>query len=145
VRRTPWLVALVAAAALLTGCSGSSSPLSPTTGPTAAAVPATGSSLSPSDFAAAVKLPNTEILDVRTASEFASGHLAGAVNLDVESSGFTTSLANLDPSKNYAVYCRAGNRSKTATSIMKQTGFTSVYDLAGGINAWTSAGGAVVS
>lgn len=144
-KHTPWLVALVAAAALLSGCSGSGSPLSPTSGPTAAAVPATGSSLSPADFAAAAKLPNTVIVDVRTPAEFTSGHLAGAINLDVESSSFTTQATDLDATKNYAIYCRAGNRSKTAITIMKQVGLPSVFDLAGGINAWKSAGGEVIS
>lgn len=139
----PRLAALVVVAALaLVGCS--SSPLSPTTGPTAAAAPAAGSSLSPADFAAAAKLPNTVILDVRTPQEFTSGHLPNAVNVDVEDPGFATNLAALDTTKTYAVYCRSGNRSKVAMSAMAQVGFTQFYDLDGGINAWQSASGEVV-
>lgn len=138
------LAALLAAAALLlTGCS--SSPLSPTSGPTAAAAPASGASLSPSDFAAAAQLPNTVLLDVRTPAEFAAGHLVGAVDVDVESAGFITELGQLDKTKNYAVYCRSGNRSKVAMTAMQQAGFTSVFDLDGGITAWKSANGEVVT
>lgn len=141
--RTPRLAALVAAAVLLTGCS--SSPLSPSVGPTAAATPAAGASLSPSDFAAAAKLPGTVILDVRTPAEFSSGHLATAVNIDVESTDFATSIADLNKTKNYAVYCRSGNRSKVAMTAMQQAGFSAVFDLAGGITAWKAASGEVVT
>ncbi len=84
-------------------------------------------------------------LDVRTPSEFAAGHITGAVNLDVESAEFPQLVATLDPAKNYAVYCRSGNRSKVAMTAMNQAGFTHLFDLAGGIGAWQSAGGPVVT
>jgi len=135
--------ALLAATLLIGGCSGAT--VSSTTGPTAAAAPAAGSSLSAADFAAAAKLPDTILLDVRTPSEFAAGHITGAVNLDVESAEFPQLVATLDPAKNYAVYCRSGNRSKVAMTAMNQAGFTHLFDLAGGIGAWQSAGGPVVT
>ena len=139
---------LLAATLLLGGCSAAS--VTGTSGPTAAVAPAavapaTGSSLSPADFAAAAKLPDTVLLDVRTPSEFAAGHLAGAVNLDVQSAGFPQAAAALDPAKNYAIYCHSGNRSKTAMTAMDQAGFSHLFDLAGGITAWQSSGGQVVT
>ena len=137
-------VTLVASAALLTGCSTSSS-VSVSAGPTAAAAPAAGSSLDAADFAAAAKLPGTVLLDVRTAQEFAAGHLPGAVNIDVESADFAAGIAGLDPSKPYAVYCRSANRSKVAMTAMQSVGFNNLYDLAGGITAWKSAGGEVAT
>lgn len=140
-RRT--LIALAAVAALATGCTSTS--LSPTTGPTATAAPATASSLNAADFAAALKVPGTVLLDVRTPAEFAAGHLAGASDIDVESADFAQQIAGLDKSKIYAVYCRAGNRSKVAMAALQQSGFTQVFDLAGGITAWQSAGGEVVT
>jgi len=136
--------ALVTATLLLGGCSAGGA-ISLTSGPTAAAAPAAGADLSPADFAAAAKLPSTVLLDVRTPAEFASGHLVGAVNLDLQSPGFAQSLASLDPAKTYAVYCHSGNRSKVAMGAMQQVGFTHVYDLAGGITAWQSSGGQVVT
>lgn len=136
--------ALAAISALLVGCSGSSDPVSATTGPTATVSAAAGSSLSPAEFAAASKQPGTVILDVRTAEEFATGHLPGAVLADVESADFAEKLADFDPELSYAVYCRSGNRSKAAMTAMQQLGFAQVYDLDGGITAWQSAGGEVV-
>lgn len=132
------------AVAVLAGCS-SPATVSVTAGPTAAAAPVGGTSLNPADFAAAAKLSNTVLLDVRTPAEFASGHLAGAVNLDVESADFATTAGTLDPAKSYAVYCRSGNRSKVAMTALQQLGITSLYDLGGGIGAWQSAGGEVVT
>lgn len=135
--------ALVIAALLLGGCS--SEAVSMTSGPVAAAVPAAGASLSASDFAAAARLQNTILLDVRTPSEFAEGHITGAVNLDLQSANFTQGVAALDASKTYAVYCRSGQRSKAAMAAMQQHGIARLFDLAGGITAWKSAGGQVVT
>lgn len=134
---------LMAASFLLGGCSAAT--VSATSGPIAAAAPAAGSSVSPTDFAAAAKLPDTILLDVRTPSEFAAGHIAGAVNLDVESATFPQAAATLDPAKNYAIYCHSGNRSKVAMTAMGKAGFSHLFDLAGGISAWQSAGGQVVT
>lgn len=92
-----------------------------------------------------MKYPGTELIDVRTPEEYASGHLAGAQNIDVEGADFTATISTLDKTKHYAVYCRAGNRSKVAMAAMQQAGFTSVFDLDGGINGWKSAGGEVVN
>lgn len=138
--------ALLATAILATGCSApSAGSVSVTTGPTAAAAPGIGSSLGPAEFASAAKRPDTVLLDVRTPAEFAGGHLPGAVNLDVESAEFATFAGQLDPAKNYAVYCRSGNRSKVAMTALQQLGITSVFDLSGGIGAWQSAGGEIVT
>lgn len=126
----------------VTACTGGEDGVSVTAGPTASAAPDLGASLKPADFAAAAKRSGTTVLDVRTPQEFAEGHLEGAVNLDVENPGFATQAGQLDPTQAYAVYCHSGNRSKTAMSMMAQLGFTQLYDLDGGIEAWTSAGGA---
>ena len=85
------------------------------------------------------------LLDVRTPAEFATGHLPGAMNLDVESAEFATLVGQLDTAKNYAVYCRSGNRSKVAMTALQQLGITSAFDLSGGIGAWQSAGGEIVT
>ena len=135
--------ALMASTLLIGGCSAATT--SASAGPTAAAAPAAASSLPAAEFAAAAKLPDTMLLDVRTPSEFAAGHIAGAVNLDVESATFPEQVATLDPAKNYAVYCRSGSRSKAAMTAMGQAGFTHVFDLTGGIGAWQSAGGQIVT
>lgn len=48
------------------------------------------------------------MIDVRTPAEFASGHLEGAINIDVQSPDFDQQVAQLDPSATYLVYCRGG-------------------------------------
>lgn len=82
---------------------------------------------------------NLIILDVRTPLEFASGRIAGAINLDYHSPAFATSLDTFTRSKTYIVYCRSGNRSLKASRIMKDKGFNTIYNMEGGIMAWKDA------
>jgi rhodanese-related sulfurtransferase len=147
-RTTRRLAALTLAGVLaaipLAGCS-SSGDVSVTQGTAAASAPANGSHLDAAAFAAALKRPDTVILDVRTPAEFAQGHLENAVNIDIESADFLTRLDQVDTSKAYAVYCHSGNRSGAALQQMAQMGFAEAYDLAGGIGSWENAGGKVVT
>lgn len=76
------------------------------------------------------------ILDVRTPEEFAEGHIADAVNLDVQSRDFEKKLRALDRKKSYLVYCRTGNRSRTATVAMEALGFRSIFHMNEGIVKW---------
>ena len=91
-------------------------------------------------FAAVAARPGTTILDVRTPPEYAAGHLAGAVNLDVQGSAFAEAVGRLDPSASYAVYCHSGNRSAVAVAYLADHGFRHVVELQGGIVAWQAAG-----
>ena len=84
--------------------------------------------------------PEFIILDVRTASEFADGHIADALNIDVSLSSFREEIGKLDNSDTYLVYCRTGNRSRTALRIMEELGFTRIYHISNGITEWISAG-----
>lgn len=138
--------ALAVASIALAGCSSDAgSEASVTAGPTAASAPASGAELDAAGFAAALKLPGTTIVDVRTPAEFAEGHLPGAVNIDIASPDFAAQVSALDPSAPYAVYCRSGNRSASALAEMAAVGMTGAYHLGGGIGAWQSAGGEVVT
>jgi len=85
------------------------------------------------------------VLDVRTADEFAEGHIEGAVMLDFYDPDFAAQIAELDPDVPYLLYCRSGNRSGQTTEIMDQLGFTDVADVDGGILAWADAGLPVVT
>ena len=92
--------------------------------------------LSSQEFISTYKAtPHAELIDVRTPAEFDAGHIAGAVDIDYEGSGFETAVKALDPSKTYFVYCRSGNRSGKATAIMQQDGIAHIYQLQGGISA----------
>ena len=72
---------------------------------------------------------NIAILDVRTAKEFADGHVAGAVNIDVNQTDFAQKIDQLDRSKTYIVYCRSGRRSRKAVGIMAAKGFKNLYNV----------------
>ena len=91
-----------------------------------------------------VKNPQITILDVRTPREFAQGHIEGARLIPVaELSDRINELAPLK-SKEILVYCYAGNRSKTACSILEKNGFAAIKSLHGGITAWMKNGNKIV-
>ena len=76
------------------------------------------------------------ILDVREQDEYDSGHIPGAVLLPVGTIEEETA-AEVIPEKDSTVlvYCRSGNRSKTASSALAELGYTNIYEF-GGINTW---------
>lgn len=80
------------------------------------------------------------ILDVRTAKEFADGHVAGAVNIDVNQTDFAQKIDELDRSKTYIVYCRSGRRSSKAVGIMAAKGFKNLYNVSDGFVGWNKNG-----
>ena len=131
------VVLSVAAATGVSSCSSDAPANSPTT-------QASGQHLAASDFSTALKVPGTIVLDVRTPTEFASGHLPEALNIDIGAPDFATRLAELDKNASYAVYCKSGNRSGVAMEQMTAAGIRHAYDLAGGIGAWQDMGGPVV-
>ena len=83
---------------------------------------------------------NIAILDVRTAKEFADGHVAGAVNIDVNQTDFAQKIDQLDRSKTYIVYCRSGRRSSKAVGIMAAKGFKNLYNVSDGFVGWNKNG-----
>lgn len=98
------------------------------------------STVSPSQFETAIREPGIKLIDLRTAPEFASGHLAGASELDFYASDFPSQLEALDKNASYAIYCHTGNRSGQAAALMQKMGFKHVINLQGGIAAWEAAG-----
>ncbi|MBI4283359.1 MAG: rhodanese-like domain-containing protein [Chloroflexi bacterium] len=83
--------------------------------------------------------PDFTIIDVRTPSEFAGGHIADAVNIDYYSATFRSDIDKLDKSKTYLIYCHSGGRSGNTLKIMEELNFNKVYNLLGGIIAWEAA------
>ena len=81
--------------------------------------------------------PNAVILDVRTEDEWNDGIIPNAINIDIyKGQGFIYAVEELDKSKNYYVYCKAGGRSEQACNIMNQLGFENTYNLLGGMMQW---------
>jgi rhodanese-related sulfurtransferase len=95
--------------------------------------------LGPEEFQSKVEHGAT-LIDVRTVEEYASGHIAGSLNMDIQNPGFKDNVLMLDRSKEYAVYCASGVRSGKAAEIMRQAGFASVFTLTGGIKSWKDKG-----
>lgn len=80
---------------------------------------------------------NAVILDVRTKDECEDGIIPNAINIDIyKGQGFIYQLEELDKTKNYYVYCKAGGRSAQACSVMNQLGFENAYNLLGGFMNW---------
>lgn len=88
------------------------------------------------EFEKLIAQPDVQLLDVRTAEEYAQGHIAGAMLADVKLDNFEQSAASqLDTARTVAVYCRSGKRSADAASRLSQRGYK-VVNLLGGIMAW---------
>ena len=91
-------------------------------------------------FASDIKNPGVVVLDVRTAGEFASGHIENAINIDVEGTTFDSEIAKLDKTVEYAIYCHSGRRSAIAADKMAKAGFEKLTNLESGIISWQTAG-----
>ena len=123
-----WIFAVLALVLLLSGCAGGE-----------AAGGETSSYTQISAEEAKVMMdehPEAVILDVREQHEYDEQHIPGAVLLPVGSID-EESAAAVIPEKDTVVlvYCRSGNRSKTASAALAELGYTAVYEF-GGINSW---------
>ena len=118
------VLALIASALLLAGCSSSSSAID----------------LSVTEFSSKIAESGVITLDVRTPAEFAEGYIEGARLINFQSGNFENEIATLDKDVTYAVYCRSGNRSGQAVKVMQDAGFTNVFNMNGGVIDWANAG-----
>jgi rhodanese-related sulfurtransferase len=80
---------------------------------------------------------NAFLLDVRTPEEIANGKIEGANNV-VFDSNFAAKLSQI-PKQPIFIYCAGGVRSAKAAKILRSNGYTQVYELEGGFNAWREA------
>ena len=128
-RRLSAVVAASAAALLLAACGGTSAV----------------QTVDAATFATQTQTAGVTVIDVRTPDEFAAGHIANAINIDVEGGNFDAGIADLDKAATYAVYCHSGRRSLIAANTMADAGFTSIYNLDGGIISWADSGNQLVT
>lgn len=112
---------------LLTGCGGTASNASSEDG---------YQQISQEEAKEMMDTQDVIILDVREQDEYDSGHIPSAVLLPVGTIDEETA-AEVIPEKDSTVlvYCRSGNRSKTASSALVELGYTNIYEF-GGINTW---------
>ena len=96
-------------------------------------------SLDAEAFEKAISDTSVVRLDVRSIDEYASGHIAKAINIDVMKDDFKTKATSLLPKdKTIALYCRSGRRSKKAAGILVENGYK-VIELNSGISGWINA------
>ncbi len=72
------------------------------------------------------------LLDVRTPSEYAEGHIENSRNIDISVGNFESEIDKLDKDQAIFVYCAIGVRSTKAANILRKKGFKHVFDLDGG-------------
>ena len=97
-------------------------------------------SLTVEEYAKAIEDTTIVRLDVRTAEEYAEGHIANTLNIDVLKDDFESKAnATLPKDKVIAVNCRSGKRSKNAARILVKNGFK-VIELDSGYNDWVAKG-----
>jgi rhodanese-related sulfurtransferase len=78
------------------------------------------------------------VIDVRSAEEYASGHIPGAVNIPYDH--VAERISEIDAPHGVALYCMVGPRARKGESALLAAGYTSVLHLEGGLAAWKAAG-----
>lgn len=82
--------------------------------------------------------PKLVILDVRTVSEYNDAHIEGAINIPVQE--LEERVNELSKNDELLIYCRTGNKSSQAVSILKSYGYTKIFHMTAGITGWKNAG-----
>ena len=87
----------------------------------------------------ATPVSNTIVLDVRTPSEFAQGHIKGAINISHDQ--INNNLSKIIGYKNQTVvvHCRSGRRAVSAENALRAAGFSDLRHLDGDMNGWQAA------
>ena len=71
------------------------------------------------------------LIDVRTAEEFAQGHVDGALNITYQETDKLMSAIGTDKTRPVVVYCRSGNRSGKAKVVLETKGYTNIFNATG--------------
>jgi rhodanese-related sulfurtransferase len=85
--------------------------------------------------------PKLRVLDVRRETEFADGHVRGAINLPVNEMKDPGSMAEFEENQNIYVHCAGGYRSIIAASLLKRQGIHNIRNIVGGWSVIKEQGG----
>ena len=92
--------------------------------------------INPDAFLKAMSAGKIQVLDVRTADEYKSGHINNALQANwLDKNEFNDRTSHLDKNKTVYIYCLSGGRSGAAAEVLRTKGYN-VINLEGGINAW---------
>jgi rhodanese-related sulfurtransferase len=93
--------------------------------------------ITPQEYQSSYATRDHLLVDVRTAEEFRTGHIAGAKNIALQN--LPQQMAGLPKEKPIVVYCRSGARSSNARQMLTKAGLNNVHDL-GGLTQWQAQG-----
>lgn len=135
-------ISLVSLSMVLNQCSRDAAPPPAAVSPPETKLPAVCKALTPDETEALIKAkPDLAILDMRVETEWgAEGHIPGAQFTNFFRGGLKEHLAQIDRKKPCLIYCAIGERSKQTAVQMAELGFSELYVLTGGLNAWKGAG-----
>jgi len=81
-----------------------------------------------------------QLIDTRSEIEFSKQRISGAININPRDPDLLQKVEHFDKDKPVLIYCLVAVRTKRVMGILKRAGFTMVYELDGGIDAWISEG-----
>jgi rhodanese-related sulfurtransferase len=98
-----------------------------------------GDALTPATATLKMNREDAIVLDVRESSEWSSGHIPNARHITLSQLEKRLSEIEKFKSRPVIVCCATGNRSSSACKMLRQAGFEQVFNLGGGIAAWSEA------
>lgn len=96
--------------------------------------------ITPEDLSEKLQSDSIQLVDVRTPKEYRAGFIKTAQNINYFSSSFSSDIAVLDKERPIYVYCRSGKRSGKSVRTFRESGFTKIYNLEGGLLHWKEKG-----
>lgn len=94
--------------------------------------------LAPDQFQLSINNDSIQLIDVRKPSEYITGHIHNAVNINFLADDFASNINKLNKQKPVYIYCRSGKRSGKSVIEFQKSGFTKIYNLEGGLLNWES-------
>lgn len=93
------------------------------------------------EFKKAMAEPNVQVVDLRNATEYKSGHVKGADHVFIGT--MMNNLNKINKDKKVLIHCQGGDRSTIGYSLLRKEGFTNVYNYSASMNEWIALGNPV--
>jgi rhodanese-related sulfurtransferase len=103
-----------------------------------------GRGLSATEATHLINRRNAVVIDVRSAEEYARGHLPQARHLELGELGGKVAQIAKNKANPVLLVCQTGQRAQRAETLLKEAGYAEVHVLQGGVDAWQQAGMPVV-
>lgn len=92
--------------------------------------------ISPAIAVAKMNTSETTVIDVRDGADFIKGHIESAINMPLDKLGEQIAQSKINPETPVLVICQTGTRSTPACKLLTKQGYTNVFCLTGGMQAW---------